>query len=225
MATSGTYTFDLTLADLVDEAYERAGVDPAELSIRHLKSARTSLALLFAEWSTKGVNEWAIEQYTQTLTASSATYDLPTGAIDILGAVLRRDGIDTAIYRISRYDYLELHKKTTEGRPDRYYVDRDAVTPQLTLWPTPENSTDAVVYFYVRRLQDTGSAINDLDVPYYWLEAMVSGLSAKLAEKFAKQNEEFLLQKAMLAFDSAASEDRDRTPIQFSCNFDGSGRW
>ncbi len=63
MALSGTTTFDLTIEEVIEEAYERCG-----LSVRSgfdLKMARRSMNLLFAEWANRGLNLWTIEQRTR----------------------------------------------------------------------------------------------------------------------------------------------------------------
>ena len=48
MATSGTTSFNLTIDDVIEEAYERCGIRTN--SGHDLKSARRSLNLLFSDW-------------------------------------------------------------------------------------------------------------------------------------------------------------------------------
>ena len=60
MATSGTTTFNLSIDDLVEEAFERCGMRPT--SGYQLASARRSLNLLFLDWANRGLNLWTIEQ-------------------------------------------------------------------------------------------------------------------------------------------------------------------
>ena len=66
MATSGTTTFDLSIDDLVEEAFERCGMRAT--SGYQLSSARRSLNLLFLDWANRGLNLWTIEQATYSLT-------------------------------------------------------------------------------------------------------------------------------------------------------------
>ena len=66
MAYSGTRTFNLTIEEIIEEAYERCG-----LQVRmgyDLKTARRSLNLMFSEWANRGLNLWTIDYATQTLT-------------------------------------------------------------------------------------------------------------------------------------------------------------
>ena len=67
MATSGTTNFTLDLADIFEEAFERAG---SELRSGYdYKTARRSLDLLMLEWQNRGLNLWTVRDATQTLTA------------------------------------------------------------------------------------------------------------------------------------------------------------
>jgi len=82
MATSGSVDFNLDMAEITEEAFERCGL---ELRTGYdSKTARRSLSLLFADWSNRGLNLWTIEQITQTvaqLSTSSAVATYPIGAI------------------------------------------------------------------------------------------------------------------------------------------------
>ena len=58
MATSGTTSFNLTIDDVISEAYERIGIQSN--SGHDLKSARRSLNILFSEWGNRGVHLWKV---------------------------------------------------------------------------------------------------------------------------------------------------------------------
>jgi hypothetical protein len=53
MATSGSFAFAPTFAQILDEAMERAGIDPSKTSTRHIQSAKMSLNLMFTEWTAR----------------------------------------------------------------------------------------------------------------------------------------------------------------------------
>jgi len=55
MATSGTTSFDLEIDEIIEEAYERAGVGGSR-SGYHLKGARRSLNILLSEWGNRGIH-------------------------------------------------------------------------------------------------------------------------------------------------------------------------
>lgn len=215
MTTSGTYATDFTVDDFVSESFERCGIDPAKLTVRHLRSARRSLNLMFSEWPNKGVKLWAVDQITLDMVATTATYNSATGTICLLDAVLRRSGVDTPMFPMSRSEYAAIPTKTTEGLPSRFYVAR-AATPTITVWQVPENSTDDMLYWRVRRLQDVGDPSNTLDVTSRWFEPVASGLAAKLAVKFAPDRIDKLMSLAELSFHAAHVEERERTDTQMT---------
>lgn len=210
MTTSGTSTFDPTVADIIDEAFERIGKDPATLTARHLISARMSMNYLVAGWAALGIKLWAIEQGTQTTTINDPDYTLSASTVDIIDVMLRRDGVDNEMQRISRSDYAALADKTNPGRPNQYYLDRQRAAPVLYIWPAPENSTDVIVYNRLRKIHDAGNATNTMDIAYHWFEAFTSGLAAKLSEKYNKAIEADMVAKAAQALKLAREEDRER---------------
>ena len=76
MASSGSRDFDLDVAEYVEEAFERCG-----LEVRtgyDLQTARRSLNLLFADWANRGLNRWTISQETLTLADGVSEYPLGT---------------------------------------------------------------------------------------------------------------------------------------------------
>ena len=92
MTVSGSTDFELDVADYIEEAFERCG-----LEVRtgyDLKTAKRSLNLMFADWANRGLNQWTIEQRTFTVTANDGDYTLGTDVIDILSLVVRRSGTD-----------------------------------------------------------------------------------------------------------------------------------
>ena len=87
MATSGTTAFDLNVDELIEESFERCGL---ELRTGYdLQTARRSLNLMFAEWANRGLNLWVIEERTESLTEGTASYDLDADLVNVLSAVIR----------------------------------------------------------------------------------------------------------------------------------------
>lgn len=214
MASSGTYVFAPDNADFIEEAFERCLIDPATLVSRHFKSATMSLNLLFAHWATKGVKLFQVDEQTQTLTTALATYTAASGTLAILEGIVRRAGIDTVVQRISREQYQLIPDKTAQGLPTQVWLDRAAGTYKL--WQVPENLTDVFRYTRVRRIQDAGTGQQTPDLPIWWFEALASGLTEFLSEKFAPQ---LHAEKKVLAeqrLDAALTEDRERVDTSFS---------
>jgi hypothetical protein len=66
MAVSGSKNFELDVAEYIEEAFERCGL---ELRTAYdLKTAKRSLNLLLAEWANRGLNQWTISQTSIALT-------------------------------------------------------------------------------------------------------------------------------------------------------------
>jgi hypothetical protein len=208
MATSGSTDFELDVADYIEEAFERCG-----LEVRtgyDLKSANRSLNLLLADWANRGLNQWTIKQRTLTLISGTGNYDLGTDVIDILSVVVRRDGTDFQLERLSRDEYLAIPTKTTEGRPNQFFLDRQ-LTPKLKLWPVPENSTDVIHFDALTRIQDADDFTNTLDMPFRFYPCLAAGLAYYLALKRAPNRVQLLKAVYEEEFERAATEDRDRS--------------
>lgn len=128
MATSGTYTFDLDLADVMEEAFERAGTELR--SGYDYKTARRSLNLLMLEWQNRGLNLWTVRNTTQALTAGTTAYALGADVLDIVEASIRTDAgsvtsqFDQSMTRISVSDYSQLSNKLTQSKPLQYYIEK-----------------------------------------------------------------------------------------------------
>ena len=80
MTTSSSTNFELDVADYIEEAFERCGL---ELRTGYdLQTAKRSLNIMLAEWANRGLNQWTIEQRTQALTANDSDYSLGTDVIE-----------------------------------------------------------------------------------------------------------------------------------------------
>jgi hypothetical protein len=207
MTTSASTDFELDVADYIEEAFERCG-----LEVRtgyDLKTAKRSLNLMLAEWANRGLNQWTIQQRTITVTASDGDYALDSDVIDILSVVVRRSGTDYALDRVSRDEFLNIPNKTTEGRPTQFFLDRQ-ITPNLKVWPTPQNSTDVLVYNALTRMQDADTQTNTLEVPFRFYPCLAAGLAYYISLKRAPQRTQLLKAVYEEEFERAMTEDRDR---------------
>ena len=207
MAVSDSTDFELDVAEYIEEAFERCG-----LEVRtgyDLKSAKRSLNLMLAEWANRGLNQWTITQTTQALTSGTATYNLNTNVIDIMSVVVRRSSTDFAMERISRSTYLGIPTKSTTGRPNQFFLDRQ-ITPVLKIWPTPENSTDTIIFDALTRMDDADTFINTMDMPFRFFPCLAAGLAYYISMKRAPNRTQMLKAVYEEEFQRAMTEDRDR---------------
>lgn len=207
MAVSGSADFELDVAEYIEEAFERCGLEAR--TGYDLKTAKRSLNLMFADWANRGLNQWTIAQRTVTVTQGDGEYSLGADVIDILSAVVRRDGTDYVIDRISRDAYLAIPTKTTQARPTQFFVDRQ-INPNLKLWPLPENSTDVLVYDCLTRIDDADTMVNTVDVPFRFYPCLAAGLAYYIALKRAPDRIQLLKSLYEEEFQRAMDEDRDR---------------
>ena len=221
MATSGTAAFNMDLTELVEEAFERAG---GELRTGYdLRTASRSLNLMFSQWANKGLNMFTYEQGMIPLVAGQATYDLPTDTVDLLEHVIRTGAgsastqADLTITRISVSTYATIPNKLQQARPIQVWIER-LDTPRITVWPIPDNSQPYVfVYWRLRRMQDAGTGVNTMDMPFRFYEAMTAGLAYHLALKIpgAMERLPVLKQQYDEAWDLASTEDREKASVRF----------
>jgi len=207
MATSGSTNFELDVSDYIEEAFERCG-----LEVRtgyDLKSAKRSLNLMLADWANRGLNQWTIAQRSITVTQGTGNYSLDSDVIDILSVIVRRSGTDYALERLSRDEYLSIPTKTTESRANQFFLDRQ-ITPELKLWPVPDNSTDVVIYDALTRIEDADTYINTMEVPFRFYPCLAAGLAYYIAVKRAPNRVQLLKAIYEEEFERAATEDRDR---------------
>ena len=211
MATSGSRDFELDVADIIEEAYERCGIEVR--TGYDAKTARRSMNLMFADWANRGLNLWTVKQGTITLTKGTSQQTLTADVVDLLEVVLRRDGTDFEVEKISRGEYLTLPSKTTEGRPSQVYFDRQ-ITPVMNIWPTPENSTDVLVFNKLVRMDDADTSVDTMDLPFRCYPCFVAGLSYYLSLKKAPEKTQLLKQLYEEDFLRAESQDEDRASFK-----------
>jgi hypothetical protein len=221
MTTSGTTAFNMDLTEIVEEAFERAG---GELRTGYdLRTASRSLNLMFSSWANKGLNMFTYEQGMINLIPGQATYELPADTVDLLEHVIRTGAgsastqADLTITRISVSTYATIPNKLQQARPIQVWIER-LDTPRFTVWPVPDNSQPYVfVYWRLRRMQDAGTGVNTMDMPFRFYEAMTAGLAYHLALKIpgAMDRLPILKQQYDEAWALASEEDREKAAVRW----------
>lgn len=222
MALSGTKTFELDVADYIEEAFERCGIEVR--TGYDQRTARRSLNLMLADWANRGLNQWTIERETITVdSAGGVDYPMSASTIDIISAIVRNsEGVGTSrqadltLDRVSREYYLNIPNKLTEGRPVQFFLDRQ-ITPVLYVWPKP-NTTYYVVVDKLVRMDDAGAGANTLQLPFRFYPCLAAGLAYYLALKRAPERVQLLKAVYEEEFERAAAEDRDRAPLRLSAS-------
>jgi len=229
VTTSGTSAFNLDLNDIIEEAFERCGVE-VRTGYEH-RTARRSLNLLTIEWSNRGINLWTIEQGSIPMVQGTIAYDLPVDTIDLLDQVVRTgtgaNQTDINISRISVSTYATIPNKNAQGRPIQVWVDRQSgatessgvAYPQINVWPTPDQSDFyTFVYWRLRRIQDAGTGASTQDIPFRMLNCLVAGLAYYLSLKIPEAANRIEMLK--MAYEEqwllASSEDREKASLRLA---------
>jgi len=222
MATSGTYTFNLDTAHIIEEAYERIGQQTK--TGNDLKTARRSLNLLLTKWVNDGVNLFTLDLTTTSLTKDVNNITLSASQyLDVLDGAIR-DNSDTSnpqdisIERISLDDYLNIPTKNDTGKPVQFAVERNSqftnagtATHKIYFWPIPDQTYYQFTSWTIRYPQDvTATYSQNPDIPRRYLPALISGLAVELAVKFAPDRLNILKPLYDEEWMKAKEEDRER---------------
>tara|TARA_R100000935_G_scaffold47242_1_gene70963 strand:- start:1850 stop:2545 length:696 start_codon:yes stop_codon:yes gene_type:complete len=224
MATSNSKNFEPDVAEYIEEAFERCGL---ELRTGYdLKSASRSLNIMLAEWANRGLNQWTISQKTVPMVASTSEYNIDsinaTAPIDVLDVFIREttgsETRDIAMSRLSRAEYSNITVKSSTGRPNQFFIDKQ-LTPKITVWPSPDLSDKYTVFMNVlTRMDDADLATNTMDMPFRFYPCLAAGLAYYISMKRAPQLTGQLKAIYDEEFDRALSTDEDRASFMISPN-------
>ena len=220
MATSGSKDFELDVADYVEEAFERCGL---ELRTGYdLKTAQRSMNLMLAEWANRGLNQWTINQKTISAVLNTIQYTIdstnPTSVIDVLDVFVRETiqgtTTDIPLSKLSRAEYAHIATKTTTGKPNQYFVDKQ-ISPTITVWPAPDKNSAYTLHLNVlSRMDDADAGANTLEVPFRFYPCLAAGLAYYMALKKAPEKVPLLKQLYEEEFERALSQDQARASFR-----------
>jgi len=228
MGTSGTTSFNLDVADVVDEAMSMLGGEQT-LGFEPLEARRT-LNLLLIDWMNRGILLWKQAAATLDMTNGTSSYTLPTSLIDITEIVHRTINgstqTDLALSRITIEAYQRITNKTQTGRPTQYAINRLRDAAQLYLWPTPDattaSGTPILSYFSFNRVEDVNKSNQDFDIPFRFLPCLSTGLAYKMAMKrpgITAERTSILKQMYEEELTSAMYADKERASLLIKPSF------
>lgn len=219
MTTSGTKSFELDVAEYIEEAYERCGIEVR--TGYDQRTARRSLNLVLADWANRGLNQWTIENETLPMIPGTNSYTMSPTTIDFIQSICRfpngqgtQSQYDLTMERVSREYYNNIPNKLTRGRPVQYFVDRQ-ISPVVYVWPTPDN-TYSLILTKLLRLDDASAGVNTMEMPFRFYPCLAAGLAYYLAIKKAPERVQLLKAVYDEEFARAASEDRDRAALNLT---------
>jgi len=219
---ASTANFDFSIDEIVEEAFERCGLQ--DRTGYQLKTARRSLNLLLAEWSNRGLNLWTIQKQTAALAADTielsgtslygATASDASQIVEITDVVIRdSSNNEYSCSPISRSTYLNYTVKTSGGRPTQYYFEK-TINPKLYLYPAADVAY-TVVYYAMLRMKDSGDYTNNNEIPFSFLPCLTAGLAYYISMKYAPDRIGILKQVYEEEFRRAADTNRENVSSHF----------
>lgn len=222
MATTGTYGFAPSAADIILNSFGMIGVRRTEITQAHLEDAYMAANLLMVDFTNRSPNRWTMETQSQVLDEATPTFDLTPRTLAISIAYIDTTSGDVTTSRvigpISATDYASIPNKLQEGPPTTYFLSL-LTTPTITIWPVvPTDST--VVYTLkmqtFRQNQDVQLSNGvTLDAPYRFLDAFSTGMASRLRVLYPDKAPPGIDFDALYEkrFKLAAQTDQEKTPM------------
>jgi hypothetical protein len=223
MATSGTTDFNLSIDEIVEEAFNRNGIRPN--SGNDMRRARRNLNILFSEWGNRGVHLWKVDLNEVALVSGQPEYSVDSNVNDVLEAFISTTSQagnnintqDISLTKMDRSAYAALPNKYATGQPSQYYVDRLSPTIKIYLYQAPDAATYTYLkYYVVKRIEDAGAYTNTADVVFRFIPCMVSGLAYYLSFHYDANRTSGLKQVYEDELLRALDQDGGRTSLYIS---------
>ena len=121
----------------------------------------------------------------------------------------------------NRDDYSNQPNKTFQtGLVTNYFFEK-LVTPQITVWPVPNDDTRHLALYRYRSIEDVGTLTQEIELPTRWYEAITWHWAARLAFELPdveKDRRAEVVQMANGMTIEVESGETDGSPVFFSPN-------
>lgn len=176
------------------------------------------------ETPTATAGQWTWFDLDSSVAARYFRVRATSGTLSFSQIYLANTPTEIPLARMNRDDYTNLPNKAFQSdRPLQYWFDRQVNNPIMHMWPVPNEAATVcqIVVWRQRYIMDVGTMTQDVEVPQRWLEAIVSGLAAKMALELVEVDVNLipiLDQKAAIALNIAQMEERDNSPMMIAPN-------
>ena len=177
-----------------------------------------------SETPTASAGEWTWYDLDSSVAARYFRVRATSGTLGFSQIYLANTPTEIPLARMNRDDYTNLPNKAFQSnRPLQYWFDRQVNNPIMHMWPVPNAAATVcqLVVWRQRYIMDVGTMTQDVEVPQRWLEAIVSGLAAKMALELVEVDVNLipiLDQKAAISLNIAQMEERDNSPMMIAPN-------
>lgn len=224
--TSGNYNFAPSGGEFILNAFDRIQIRPSEIEQTQMQRAIMELNLALVRFNTMpGQNLWTIDLQSIPLIAGNATYAVPAETRMILSAFIRYSTnpvLDRYVYPIARDEYAAISTKGQQGFPSQYWFDR-LIGPNVTFYLVPDGAqTYTFMYYRARQIQDANVTNGqNLELPYRFFDAITSDLSHRLARIYKPELEQARKMDRDEAWNIAATDDTEWTPLYITPGLSG----
>lgn len=198
---------------------------------------------LAVEYSFDNIN-WSIayQSSTQTYFANQITWFVIENSLNARAWRIRETGGATLIIQqiyfsqpttvgtgdrtlsgLSYTEWMQIATKMNSGFPSSYFFNAQ-IQPTITVWPVPSVSSQNnqytnllfTAYCYA---QDVKALFQEFDIPQRFYDALVAGISARLAMKFAPDRFQICKAEAAETFTLATKTDYEDVTLRFQPDF------
>lgn len=218
MATSNSTDWTLNRDQVITGALRKLVVIPSggTPSANQIADAKDALNALVKAFQVDGMPLWKINSQSFTVTDGTSSYTVgPSQTINcpkplriIQATRTPSGGTNIPMNIFTQYDFNILPQSTSiEGEPINLYYQPLRTTGTIKLWPTPDNSTTSITFYYHSPYEDMDAATDDFDFPSEWIMALIYNLAWVMAPEYGiPPNDRSALQKeAMYWHDFALS--------------------
>lgn len=236
MTTSGTTTFELDVATIIETAARRArGSDLGMLSGQDAVNARNCMNMVLIDITNEGYALSQLEYHIVSLTQGTTTYTLPSNVLDVYNVVFAKYAganadptfNETALERIDLATYNNINNKEIQAYPSQYALDRATSTTTLYLYPTTTSDDDELRFWSFVRSDDVTGSAQTVDLNFRYTNCLIAGTAFYMCLEKPEPSEIYEARLARLksdygaAMDSAFGEDRDRASMYITPSFKG----
>jgi hypothetical protein len=221
---TGTSTFNPSAGDIVLQAFGKLQIRRHELTTYHLEDAAMEANLLMVDLTNRIPHRWLKYDQTIPLVLNTAAYALSANTVSVTIAYLSRtNSSDVVLGPISAADYAAMPQKTQSGSPSSVYFQL-GIPPSVTVWPVPDaaviSAAGALKLMTWRQIQDVDlSGGQGFDSPYRYLDAIATGLAARLAGTYRPEREGKLEDQFEARIARAMKRDQENVNISIAPSF------
>ena len=203
ITTTGTYTYNLTGAEIITEALRVLGVleEGGSASATQVSDSLPSFELYIKGLANHGLLLWSIANTGVELVGGQASYELPEYTapdteplylpLRIHSAHITSLSGDSSLKLLTIEEYDSIPNKTTQGEPTSFFYGYKTGSSswfnhRVHLWPVPATAGDPdyLVIRFEKPLEDVGDGTKNINVPPEWLETVKYGLATRLAPMY-----------------------------------------